>query len=149
MKYPPIDKEKVKMLIGEIQESIARLSKFSGIAAEEFKRDKDNYAVAEHHLRRALEGVLSLGTHILSRIPGGAKARDYTEVLLSLGKFNVLPSDFAQKIRQMAGYRNRLVHLYWEVTDEEMLEKIKDRLDDFDMFCKYILEYVKKQSNEK
>ena len=49
----------------------------------------------------------------------------------------------------MAGYRNRLVHLYWEVTDEEMLEKIKDRLDDFDMFCKYILEYVKKQSNEK
>lgn len=144
MKYPSIDKEKVKTLIAEIQESLARLSGFRDISLEDFKNDKDNYAIAEHHLRRALEGVLSLGTHILSRIPGGAKAKDYTEVLLSLGKFKVLPTDFAQKIRQMAGYRNRLVHLYWEVTEEEMLDKIKTRLDDFEKFCEFILKYLKK-----
>jgi len=66
---PPIDKEKVTKLIKEIQESTERLKKLRKLSLKEFLSDKDNYAICEHHLRRALEGVLSLATHILSRLP--------------------------------------------------------------------------------
>ncbi len=38
----------------------------------------------------------------------------------------------------MAGYRNKLVHLYWEVASEEIYEKLQE-IEDFEKFCKYIL----------
>ncbi|MCD6271237.1 DUF86 domain-containing protein [bacterium] len=124
MKLPPIDEEKVTKLIREIQESVERLKGLKRLSLEEFLSDKDNYAICEHYLRRALEGVLSLATHILSRLPI-EKPKDYTETLIKLGEAKVIPFEFAQKIKGMAGYRNRLVHLYWEVTSEEIYENFK------------------------
>jgi len=123
MKLPPIDKEKVTKLIREIQESVERLKELKKLSLEEFLSHKDNYAICEHHLRKALEGVLSLATHILSRLPI-EKPKDYTDALIKLGEAKVIPFEFAQKIKGMAGYRNRLVHLYWEVTPEEIYEKL-------------------------
>jgi len=93
-------------------------------------------------LRKALEGILSLSTHIVSRLPGGVKSKDYREIIVALGEFEVLPKEFAQKIRGIAGYRNRLVHLYWKVTSEELHQKVSGELKDIDMFVDYILEYL-------
>jgi len=111
------------------------------LSLKEFLSDKDNYAICEHHLRRALEGVLSLATHILSRLPI-EKPKNYTDALIKLGEAKVIPFEFAQKIKGMAGYRNRLVHLYWEVTPEEIYEKLQE-IRDFEKFCEYILKYLK------
>lgn len=147
MKFVKIDEEKVIKLIGEIQESVSRLKELRSLSLEEFLSDKDNYAICEHHLRVAMESVISLGTHILSRLPL-KKAADYTEIILSLGKAGVIPINFSIKIKGMAGYRNRLVHLYWEVTPEEIYEKIKN-IDDFEKFSEYILKYLKKTKNKK
>jgi len=147
MKLPPIDEEKVTKLIREIQESVERLKELKKLSLEEFLSDKDNYAICEHHLRRALEGVLSLATHILSRLPIG-KPKDYTEALIKLGEAKVIPFEFAQKIKGMAGYRNRLVHLYWEVTPKEIYEKLQE-IEDFEKFCAYILKYLKEKRSEK
>jgi len=138
----PIDEEKVTKLIKEIQESVERLKKLKKLSLEEFLSDKDNYAICEHHLRRALEGVLSLTTHILSRLPI-TKPKDYTEALIKLGEAEIIPVEFAQKIKGMAGYRNRLVHLYWEVSPEEIYGKLQE-IEDFEKFCEYILKYLKK-----
>jgi len=147
MKLPPIDEEKVTKLIRKIQESTERLKELKKLSLEEFLSEKDNYAICEHHLRRALEGVLSLATHILSRLPI-EKPKDYTEALIKLGEAKVIPVSFAQKIKGMAGYRNRLVHLYWEVTPEEIYEKLQE-IEDFEKFCEYILKYLKSQRNNR
>ena len=56
MKLPPIDEEKVTKLIREIQESVERLKELKKLSLEEFLSNKDNYAICEHHLRKALEG---------------------------------------------------------------------------------------------
>ena len=34
----------------------------------------------------------------------------------------------------MARFQNRLVHLYWEVDDEQLYEILQERLDDFKKF---------------
>jgi len=143
MQFPPLDIEKVNKLINEIKESVERLKEFQKLSLEEFESGKDNYAIVEHHLRRSLEGIISLATHILSRIPGGGKAKDYTESILFLGKFGVIPRNFAEKIKGMASYRNRLVHLYWDISHKEIYQKVKNELEDFEKFCEYILKYIK------
>lgn len=138
------NKEKVIKLIGEIQQAREELGRFEKMSIDEFILSRDNYAIGEHYLRRALEGILSISTHLVSRLPGGVKSKDYTEVIVTLGDFEVIPKEFAARIRGMAGYRNRLVHLYWNVTPKELYEKISGELKDIDMFVDYIIQYLRK-----
>lgn len=143
IKYAPLDISKLKNLIAEVQENICELEKLSRLSLAEFKKDKKNYALCEHHLRRALEGILTIGTHILSRLP--VKTKDYREIILSLGENGILPEEFAQENKKLANYRNRMVHLYWEVSVDEIYQVIKYHLEDLKKFCEYYLEYLRKQ----
>ncbi len=44
--------------------------------------------------------------------------QSYADCFTVLGERGVLPPDFVTTARQMAQFRNQLVHLYWEVSDE-------------------------------
>jgi len=44
----------------------------------------------------------------------------------------------------MAGYRNRLVHLYHEITPEELYGIIQDEVDSLKDFILQTLEYLEK-----
>ena len=41
--------------------------------------------------------------------------------------------------------RNRLVHLYWDVDDEQIYTYLRENLDDFVTFSQYILEFLEQQ----
>jgi len=113
------------------------MKKIGDVDFSEYEKS-DRYKLAEYHLHRALEGVFNIGTHILSRIPGG-KADEYRQVAQNLGKFNIVPNDFADNnLTKMAKYRNRLVHLYDQVTVRETYDIIKNNLGDFDIFLSAI-----------
>ena len=75
IKQASIDKNKIRNLIADVQENINELSELSKLNLKEFKSDKKNYGLAEHYLRRSLEGILTIGTHFLSRLP--VKTKDY------------------------------------------------------------------------
>jgi len=142
IKYAPLDIGKLKNLIAEIQDNIKNLKVFTKLSYSEFHKDSRNYAVCEHHFRRALEGVLTTATHILSRLP--VKTKDYQEIIVSMGKYKVMPRAFAEKNKKLANYRNRLVHMYWEVSEEELYMVCKEHIKDLEKFCEYFLEYIRK-----
>jgi uncharacterized protein YutE (UPF0331/DUF86 family) len=137
------DKEKIIERIGDIKNAVLELEKFKKMDLEEFLEDGDNYNLAAYHLRIAIEAVLTIGTHILSRIPQNGKKKDYTQVILSLADYNVLSKDFSQKIKGMAGYRNRLVHLYWKVEPKELLTVINENMGDLEEFIRHIEKFLK------
>lgn len=139
----PLDKEKIEARIGDIKQALAELKRFQRMTIQEFKADKDNFPLASYWVRVAIEAVLTIGTHILSRLPSNGKRKDYTQVIVSLGDYGVIPQNFAKKIRGMAGYRNRLIHLYWEVTPKELHQTLKENLEDFQKFSDYIKKYLK------
>ncbi len=43
----------------------------------------------------------------------------------------------------MARFRNRLIHLYWEVDDNQIYEILQSRLDDFKTFLDQIGKFLK------
>ena len=45
----------------------------------------------------------------------------------------------------MAGLRNRLVHLYWEIDDAQIYDYLRHELSDFDAFAQRIVEFVASQ----
>lgn len=136
------DKEKIGQRIEDIQKAKEELKKFQEMSLENFLADRNNFYLSSYWLRIALEAILTIGTHILSRLPQNGKKKDYTQVILSLGDYNVLPKDFILRIKGMAGYRNRLVHLYWEVKPEELWNVLQENLADFDGFVGHIKEFL-------
>ena len=108
---------------------------------DDFVSDADNFAIAEHHLRRSLETVLDIGRHIIAKQALGRPA-DYTEIFDILGREGVLPREYVKKNRGLPGYRNRLVHLYHDVTVKELHTIISTRLSDLEEFCRHIVKYI-------
>lgn len=131
----PLDLNKIRNLIADIRSSIDQLSIFTKMDFKEFKSDSKNYGLTEHYFRRALKGVLTIGTHFLSRLP--VKTKDYQEIIIALGEQNIIPKEFAERNKKLAGYRNRLVHIYWEVSGEELYKVINQHLTDLERFCDY------------
>lgn len=137
MKEVPINKEVLLERIRIIEKSLYKLSNFKAVSLEDFKSG-ENFAIAEHYLRRALEAVFDIGNHIISRIPG-ERVTSYRDIALILGKYNIVSEEFARnKLVKMAGYRNRLVHFYSEITEEEMYKIIQTGLVDLEEFISLI-----------
>ena len=96
-----------------------------------FFADHRNLWTAESCLRRALEALLDLGRHILAK-GFGIGVSEYREIAARLEEQRVLSGDEAALLRAMAGYRNRLVHFYHEVSPEELYEVCAHRLGDLE-----------------
>ena len=96
-----------------------------------FFADRRNLWTAESCLRRAMEALLDLGRHILAK-GFGIGVSEYREIAVRLEEQRVLSVDEAALLRAMAGYRNRLVHFYHEVSPEELYEVCAHRLGDLE-----------------
>ncbi|MCX7796352.1 MAG: DUF86 domain-containing protein [bacterium] len=133
MKKIPLNREVILDRIRIIEKSLSKLARFKDMSLEDFKSG-ENFAIAEHYLRRTLEAVFDIGNHIISRIPG-EKASSYREIAIILGRYNIVSEEFARdKLVRMAGYRNRLIHFYSEITEEEMYNIIQANLLDIEEF---------------
>ena len=112
-----------------VNEMVAGITSLPLGSYEEFCADKRNIWAAESCLRRALEALFDLGRHILAK-RFGKGVSEYKEIATELENARVLSQDEARLFRTLAGYRNRLVHFYHDVTQEELYRVCKDDLGD-------------------
>ncbi len=138
-----IDKEIILERLGIIQKSVNRLEELKELSKGELALE-DNFAIAEHNLRYALEATFDICGHILSRIPG-SQADECKQMAREMGKQKIVSMNFAEeKLVKMAGYRNRLTHLYFEISGQEIFDIINNNLNDFKEFEKFIKKYLEK-----
>jgi len=107
-----------------------------------FSSDPRNFASAESYLRRGLEALLDLGRHVLAKGFGEA-VTEYKQISLELVKFDILSTENSEKLRLLAGYRNRLVHFYHEISDHELYEICSKELGDIEQVLEEILTWIK------
>jgi len=107
----------------------------------EFLRSRHNVAAAESYLRRSLEALFDIGRHILAR-KYGLPVVEYKEIAKRLFEKSVLSADEAEWMRKMAGYRNRMVHFYHEVSAEELHEICLNRLGEIRTLLRRMLESI-------
>jgi uncharacterized protein YutE (UPF0331/DUF86 family) len=96
---------------------------------EDFSANRRDVWAAESCLRRALEAIFDLGRHILAK-GFGQGVTEYKQIASELETAGVLSHSRARLLSTLAGYRNRLVHFYHEVTSEELYEICQNNLED-------------------
>jgi len=98
----------------------------------EFLGDRRNPAAAESLLRRAIQAFFDLLRHLLARAYGRGvlEYKELARVAAEVGL--VRDPHLAAVALQIAGFRNRLVHFYQEVTGEEMYGILQSDLADLE-----------------
>lgn len=112
-----------------------------GDKVESFLSDPRTIAAAESYVRRGLEALLDLGRHILAKGFGRAVV-EYKDIPWQLREIGVLGEREAGLLREMAGYRNRLVYFYSEVTPEELFHIRSSRLTDIEDVLSGLLRWL-------
>jgi len=130
--------------LGFVIKACEKLKQLALLNKDDFTAvDSDNPAIAESYLRRALEAIFDIGRHILARTAGKGVV-EYIEIAKMLGDRGVISKGCSSKLILMAGYRNRLVHFYHEVGDDELYLILKEHLVDIEVFIKEIKKFIEK-----
>jgi len=140
-----VNPEKIDNLLQTLQSVVNQLRAIARFEHDEFIKNDTIIGGAKYYLQTAIETCINIGTHIIAS-EGFRKPKDYREVFTILNEQDVFPDNFTIILRKMAGLRNRLVHLYWDVDEEQIYNYLCDNLGDFDTFAHYIVEFVKKKS---
>jgi len=125
-----------------MENCVQELKPFSTMTREEFLSDRRNPPFVESYLRRSLEVIFDIGRHILSKTYG-FKEIEYRAIAKELGKRQMITFELSDELSKMAGYRNRMVHFYKEVTPEELYGIVVNDPKDFDRFAKEIVAFIK------
>jgi uncharacterized protein YutE (UPF0331/DUF86 family) len=112
-----------------------------------FLSDRRNVAAAESYLRRGIEALLDLGRHILAK--GFALAvTEYKDIGYKLAEEKVLSQDHGNLLRQIAGYRNRMVHFYHEISNEELYRLCTEDLKDLETILAGLIAWLHDNPNK-
>jgi uncharacterized protein YutE (UPF0331/DUF86 family) len=68
--------------------------------------------------------------------------QEYREVGKILGERGVVPVDLGKKLEAMAGMRNVLVHLYWDIDYTLLYKTIVEEMDTFERCIERIFHYL-------
>jgi len=129
-----VDKPKLDGILSTLRRYIEVLRRLARVPRDEFLDDADKIASAKYHFVVAIECCIDIANHIIAsgklRIP-----RDTADSFVVLVEAGICPTDLAEPLKAMARFRNRLVHLYWDVDDQLVAKYLSNSLGDFDRFA--------------
>ena len=143
-----LDTVRIVELLRFIESCLEELKPFSLMREEEFFPDKKNPPFVESYLRRGLEAIFDIGRHILAKTCG-FKEIEYKVIAKELGQRGVITKELSDVLFTMAGYRNRMVHFYREITPQELYLIIKENLKDIERFTKEIGAFIEAYEQQK
>jgi uncharacterized protein YutE (UPF0331/DUF86 family) len=106
-----------------------------------FLADQDSQDIARSRLLTAVEAALNLCYHVcakrLERVPD-----EYAQCFKLLGENDLIPVDLAARLAAMARFRNRLVHLYWDIDYGQVYDFLAEGLEDLEAYSKHAGRWV-------
>ena len=111
-----------------------------------FMEDSRNIWAAESCLRRALEALFDLGRHIAAKGFGDA-VTEYKEIAAALNRRGMMSTEDMKLMQKLAGYRNRLVHFYHDVSEHELYEICASHLGDIEKIADTMRVWMKSHPN--
>lgn len=128
-----VDRPKVDGILSHLRGYVEVLRRLAQAPRDEFLANPDKVGSAKYHFVAAIECCIDLANHIIAseklRIP-----RNTADSFVVLVEAGICPLDLEASLTAMARFRNRLVHLYWDVDDQLVAQYLSERLDDFDRF---------------
>lgn len=139
----PINRKTIEEKLFKLQETIKALNSLKAYSKEDFIKDATINSAAMFNLVIAVEVIVDIGNHILVE-EFQMSAKTYTDIITELGETGVVSKEFAENNKDMAKFRNKLIHDYDRVSLEQVHEHLQKAPDIFRQFAKYFVEFLEK-----
>lgn len=137
--------EVIKERLQHMKKALDELKSMKKIPERDFLNDISLQWSAERGLQIVCEAVFDIGNHILVGHFDLAPT-DYQSIINLLGKNDVISADLYKNFSGLGGFRNILVHDYAEIDSKEILNKLQNRLVDFERFIREIVDWIQGQN---
>ena len=136
-----VDKDKLANHLQQLNNYISELESLKNLSKEDYLSDNRNIFTLRYLFQVSIETCINMGSHIVSRnnlgIPG-----EYADVFRILNSKGIISKNLELSLIQMVRFRNRLVHLYWEIDDELIYDYLRDYLKDFYLYIDEIHNFI-------
>ena len=139
-----VDRDKIEGLVRQLQLYTGYLIDILKENEAEYLDDPKSIGSSRYYLQVSIETCINIANHIIAterlRAP-----RDYKDSFQILNETGILSDEITRKMKEVAGLRNLLVHVYWDVDDRMIYAGIKSELRDFEDFIGELLVFLEKQ----
>lgn len=136
-----VDEARIVKKLAALERSVAKLRELAAMDREAFLDSYTFVDAAKYNLQTAVEAMIDTANHVISRrrlrMP-----RTNSESFEILSESGVIPAEKLQVLQAMARFRNRIVHMYDDVDDNQVYEILRNHLGDFDDFVEAITKNV-------
>lgn len=140
----PLNKKSVKKKLELLDEVVEKLEEIKPIGKDKFVSDFYIHDTAIRNLVLGIEIIVDVGNHILSET-FHSSAKTYKDVIIDLGKGEVIPKDFAGENAEMTDFRNLIIHAYGNLDIKKVYQNLQIAPDVFRQFAKYFVKFLEKQ----
>lgn len=124
--------------VGELQEMLPD--------EEEYRHDLIKRRACEKTVEVAIESLINVSAMVVSAQKLGLPSNEENifDILIENG---ILTHEFGEKLKDLKGFRNVLIHRYGHVNDEMVYHNVSNYLDDFYKFETSIISYLENKKS--
>ncbi len=142
-----IRKERIIEYLDNIERQLKDIKSIP-IPNKDFFLNRENsiqIKAVKYSLACAIQDVTRISAHIASTLSLWKVRESEAEAIMALAEEEIIPKEFAEKIKGMPSFRNRIIHDYLpnEFDAEKLYESIQN-LEDFKKFSNFVLDWISK-----
>jgi len=139
-----VDVETLKTKALAIRENVSKVKQYAGLSDEQFWADERNLLSVKLLMIQIIEDAIAICSHLMAR-RGGQGPSSYPECFSGLQRLGVLDAALAERLMAMARFRNLLVHRYWQIDDQRVLQLAQKDIDDLEAYLLAIGAYLSRK----
>lgn len=140
-----VDREMVEGRFDTIDRNLRFLGEYKSVSSTLFSESYKDSQAAKYSLLEIVEASIDIANHIIA-VKAYRRAEKYSDMFRILREEGVLEEVLAQRLEDMARFRNMLVYRYGEVDDERVLEFIQHSLGDVVEYMRQIQRFVNEKT---
>lgn len=132
-----VDTNVVRTKAAAIRRNIERVRRLASQPDNQFWADERNIETIKLWLIQLVQDAADLCNHLAVRLLN-EPPESYPECFELLGEAQIIDETLAENLRKMARFRNLIVHRYWDVDDQRVLEIARTSTGDLEAFLEAI-----------
>ena len=136
-------KKRILLKFDEMDKYLNQLDGMLPDTRKEYLQDLMLRRACEKTVELAIECIISISSIIISDKKLGVPDSE-DDLIEIVKKAGIISASLAERLKQMKGFRNILVHKYGEIDDDMVYDYLTQEIKDFTLFEKKIKEFIKK-----
>lgn len=112
----------------ELDESLIDWERYQRFSLEDLRTDRDKRNMILHAMLVSIQAAIDVSSHLISQ-NGLGRPSTYRESFDILARACLIPEELASDLSDLAGFRNVLVHIYWDLNLEEIYGILQNDLE--------------------